>query len=150
MKDNFIQECSEIMPAVQQAVNAVTTQQLDRFGSKMDEIKPTDKVLGTLHSELARRLYAAYAQMKTKGMEIGLRSKLADNDEQEKEQAGEAKRILALGSIAEEMLWYEVRQSMSCWHGDIGLRKGWAVVLKPEEENDGIPPFIRRIMGGGE
>jgi hypothetical protein len=136
------------MQQINDEMNEVTDAMILRYGAKLDPPKKGETLLGTIHSERARRLYCASQRIIAKAGEMKLRcDTVAASDEEETELAGEASRLLTLSEIIKKLWWLEARIEMNHFQGDISIRKDYMIVGSVESSGSEVPSVIRKLFG---
>lgn len=144
----------DVLEAAFLAVSKVTDDHINRAESKLGEIRPNEKPLGTIHNAAAKRLWVGWQIIQAMSLESKAKSKLADNDADENLLHAEYHKLDKLADLVEELFWLQARSDMGqladCeGSGGVSLRKGWMMVMI------GAPPgpaaLIRKLRElGGE
>lgn len=140
-------ENSHLISTLEMYLAEVTPRQIEREGEKLDKKESTDKELGVITSEFARRLWCAHRVIKSKAIQAMARSKEAVEDDEEKALEREFRVLDDLSDVCKEWVWHEIRQEIGdkAWNNSqIGLRTGWIAVV-PKENKGGPEEFLRKL-----
>ena len=86
---------SQIIPMLEMYLSEVTDRQIDREGSRHDKIDKGDKEIGTLDSEVAKRLWCVARVLKAKAVETSSKAVVAPDDHSEESLKSDEVETLA-------------------------------------------------------
>ena len=52
-------------------------------------------------------------------------------------------------STIDSLFWIGIRDSFSLWSKKVGVRIGYKIVVRPDNTEDSLPPFLRGFLLGG-
>jgi hypothetical protein len=136
--------------AVDEAINSVTTEQLERAQADLDPVEENEALIGTLHSERVRRLFVAQRIVKMESVRTQAESKIVGNVNTANDLEAKAERLASIAKIMLTMFWFECRECIGWQHGGpekltIGIRANWMLV-RSEEKFSKLEELFNRII----
>ena len=119
--------------------------------NKLEYIEPDhpsekgDHSVGEM-SDTTRQLYTLGILLEKDGRQHQLDAHYCDDKTRKLELEAKAVEFLSKATIIRELMWIGIKDEFGLWGENIGVRRGFKVVIRPKEGGD-IPPFIKRIMG---
>lgn len=130
------------LPLIEQAMLEVTEASMQRAGEKMDPVGRGETIIGTLTSDVAKRLYCTGLKLATQAAKQEILIKEAENDRQEAEYFREQHRLSSLAKLTSYLFWDQVYCEMGMWGQAAGVRTGWQVIVQPA-----TPSFADLLRG---
>lgn len=139
-------ETMDILPELELLISKVSDKEMDYRSRSMFEPGENDKILGTIHNELVRRLFCVGTSLISRSMEVRSRAESVFDEEEQNLMKQESARLNDLREVVQQLMWHQLRQDMSFWEGNIGVRRNWIAVQSVDQPTPpNIFEFIKRI-----
>jgi len=112
------------------------------------ELEKGDREVGIM-SDTVKRLFTLGRLLERDSIQSILDGKYCADKAKKLELEAKASELEAKSHAINELMWISIRDEFSLWSEGTGVRQGFKVVVIEEEEND-LPPFLKRFLIGGQ
>jgi len=114
-----------------------------------NEVKDGEVVVGEM-SSVCKRLFVLANLYQKQSEQFNLDSRYCTGDEKTQLEA-KANEFGAKTSLLRTALWISIRDELELWNDQIGVRVGFKVVSRSEDDAPpDISDFFRHMFGGGQ
>ena len=125
-------------------LESVTEAAINHAGSKQQPLdEARDKPVGTIHSEICKRLCIASQKFGSLSKEYEAKAEASENEVEELELSLRSSRYSTLGRLCDALFITQVREDLNFHNGRVGIRSGWMAV-----EHVGEDDGPAAILGG--
>jgi len=111
------------------------------------QVEEGDHIIGDM-SNSVKQLFTLGRMLEKDAKQNMLDCQYCTDTVKKQELEAKATELEAKSLIISLLMWISIRDELGIWTEDIGIRCGFRVVVTKEKEDD-LPPFLRRLMGGG-
>lgn len=115
----------EVLRMIDEAVGSVTDAFLQRTASSFEPAKDTEKAVGILYDETARRLYCAQRVLGSKAASMAGEAAIADTEIEGLRLTQEAHKYKDLAESAKALFWLCAAMETGEWEKSLGVRADW-------------------------
>ena len=139
----------DALKTIKMGLQEITDEQVIYWGeSRMDPKDKKETVIGRIEDMKLKKLNVLCATWMAKSRSRDSDAKAASSKEAELEAKSDSARMNTLGELARDLFWAEVHSQFAHWDKNIGVRRGWDIVEMPETDDNGMPPFLKKLLGG--
>lgn len=107
-----------------------------------------DHVVGDM-SDADKRLHTLGHLLEKDAAQYQLDAHYCNDPVRKEELEAKAHELKMKSGILTGLMWISIRDELGLWDKNIGVRKGFTVVERPDNDNDDLSPFLRGLFGGG-
>lgn len=110
------------------------------------EMEQGDRAVGEM-SDAVRRLYTLGRMLRKNASQLALDCHYCSDKTKRVELEARTSELTAKAQAIIDIMWIAIKDELSLWGENVGIRIGFKVVTSSESPN-GMPPFLRRLLGG--